>query len=672
MVKVVPQFQDIFAGFGAELPAFTLFVIGISDFMVAFWLDTEEIEGTVNILKNVERAAPNTEQQLLWSRVCNWKHRLAHNSIGGGSPEFIEMCVEYHANTLEYQKKGGVDTLMRLVERCEYPVYTAPPDLGRPTEPKATRPRNELCGAKLARGLIAVLKSSPDNPNGHGHPDGPVVASGQTRFLLDARFGGESHVFFASFTFAKQLWCTRATYTAEPTLGCGGISIDTPLVQRPLVALFGEWHAAAADVAEATRVPVPHVDLCLLELQWSARSGTQSASIRDIIPLGELHCLCNSRRRRQGHRVGGGAAEASVGADANGDAPADDLDGLDEDVAAQAVHYFVSVDSVDAASDIQCDGPGWVADDTLLQDDDILITRAAATVVVDALLASAAKDTCAVGGILQDAAPREELIELATLDEDIGEKAIDVDVEVAGEHVGLDPAGAVERAADSPEIVSSTHRSVCSWAAGVSKMADALIEAQRLPIANRCLSLVYITPSHDAGPCLRWMFWDDIMSMQGRFVTVTGRKIGFTPKSTTSSAIHASSFAIGDMKLLIHNSGGQMVRGTSMDMPEPSIAAHDFFVDVLFDNYEKVPEHVGCEHCERHELDDGNGGSSSPEWCALCNCSWHSVCSEVVASGTGTDGEAALVERVLSRCECLREYGDRFCNICHDMLCERV
>ncbi|MBV1909661.1 MAG: type II secretion system F family protein [Kangiellaceae bacterium] len=37
LVKVVPQFQEIFEGFGAELPAFTLFVIGISKFMVAYW-----------------------------------------------------------------------------------------------------------------------------------------------------------------------------------------------------------------------------------------------------------------------------------------------------------------------------------------------------------------------------------------------------------------------------------------------------------------------------------------------------------------------------------------------------------------------------------------------------------------------------------------------------------
>lgn len=33
LIKVVPQFQDVFSSFGAELPAFTLFVIGISEFV---------------------------------------------------------------------------------------------------------------------------------------------------------------------------------------------------------------------------------------------------------------------------------------------------------------------------------------------------------------------------------------------------------------------------------------------------------------------------------------------------------------------------------------------------------------------------------------------------------------------------------------------------------------
>jgi len=37
LIFVVPQFQDIFSSFGAELPAFTLFVIGISEFMQEAW-----------------------------------------------------------------------------------------------------------------------------------------------------------------------------------------------------------------------------------------------------------------------------------------------------------------------------------------------------------------------------------------------------------------------------------------------------------------------------------------------------------------------------------------------------------------------------------------------------------------------------------------------------------
>ena len=37
LIFVVPQFAEIFAGFGAELPAFTLFVLGISNFMQKYW-----------------------------------------------------------------------------------------------------------------------------------------------------------------------------------------------------------------------------------------------------------------------------------------------------------------------------------------------------------------------------------------------------------------------------------------------------------------------------------------------------------------------------------------------------------------------------------------------------------------------------------------------------------
>ncbi|WP_441002168.1 type II secretion system F family protein [Pseudocolwellia agarivorans] len=37
LIFVVPVFQEIFESFGAELPAFTLFVVGISEFMQAYW-----------------------------------------------------------------------------------------------------------------------------------------------------------------------------------------------------------------------------------------------------------------------------------------------------------------------------------------------------------------------------------------------------------------------------------------------------------------------------------------------------------------------------------------------------------------------------------------------------------------------------------------------------------
>ncbi|QGG74576.1 type II secretion system F family protein [Pseudomonas syringae] len=38
LIKVVPQFQSIFSSFGAELPAFTLMVIGLSDIVQKWWL----------------------------------------------------------------------------------------------------------------------------------------------------------------------------------------------------------------------------------------------------------------------------------------------------------------------------------------------------------------------------------------------------------------------------------------------------------------------------------------------------------------------------------------------------------------------------------------------------------------------------------------------------------
>lgn len=37
MVKVVPVFQDLFSSFGADLPAFTKMVVGMSKWMQEYW-----------------------------------------------------------------------------------------------------------------------------------------------------------------------------------------------------------------------------------------------------------------------------------------------------------------------------------------------------------------------------------------------------------------------------------------------------------------------------------------------------------------------------------------------------------------------------------------------------------------------------------------------------------
>ncbi|KHK62052.1 MULTISPECIES: type II secretion system F family protein [Pseudomonas] len=37
LIKVVPQFESVFSGFGAKLPAFTLMVIGLSEFLQEWW-----------------------------------------------------------------------------------------------------------------------------------------------------------------------------------------------------------------------------------------------------------------------------------------------------------------------------------------------------------------------------------------------------------------------------------------------------------------------------------------------------------------------------------------------------------------------------------------------------------------------------------------------------------
>ncbi|WP_160152867.1 type II secretion system F family protein [Microbulbifer sp. ALW1] len=83
LVKVVPTFAETFAGFGAELPAFTLFVLGISDWMQANWLIAFigiviGIGGTLEIKKRNKKVAHFFDRLALKIPVLG---QITYNSI---------------------------------------------------------------------------------------------------------------------------------------------------------------------------------------------------------------------------------------------------------------------------------------------------------------------------------------------------------------------------------------------------------------------------------------------------------------------------------------------------------------------------------------------------------------------------------------------------------------
>jgi len=70
LLFVIPQFKDVFAGFGADLPAFTLFVLGISDFVQQYWyMIIAAVMALIYLLKRAHRRSQkvrdNTDKFLL-------------------------------------------------------------------------------------------------------------------------------------------------------------------------------------------------------------------------------------------------------------------------------------------------------------------------------------------------------------------------------------------------------------------------------------------------------------------------------------------------------------------------------------------------------------------------------------------------------------------------------
>ncbi len=65
MIFVIPQFKDLFSSFGADLPAFTRFVITISDFVAAWWWAIlVAVVGIVVTASNIWKRSPKFRETL--------------------------------------------------------------------------------------------------------------------------------------------------------------------------------------------------------------------------------------------------------------------------------------------------------------------------------------------------------------------------------------------------------------------------------------------------------------------------------------------------------------------------------------------------------------------------------------------------------------------------------
>lgn len=105
LIKVVPQFQSVFAGFGAELPAFTLFVIGISEGLQAYWhFFLAGIIGTFYIFSETKKRS---------EEFRNWIDRIALKAPVIGDIIYKSSVARY-ARTLATTFAAGVPLVEAL------------------------------------------------------------------------------------------------------------------------------------------------------------------------------------------------------------------------------------------------------------------------------------------------------------------------------------------------------------------------------------------------------------------------------------------------------------------------------------------------------------------------------------------------------------------------------
>lgn len=105
LVKVVPQFQSIFEGFGAELPAFTLMVVHLSEFVQGYWYII--LAGLVAFYLGIKRVHKSSE------KFRNWVDR-AVLKIPVIGPLLYKSAVARYARTLSTTFSAGVPLVEAL------------------------------------------------------------------------------------------------------------------------------------------------------------------------------------------------------------------------------------------------------------------------------------------------------------------------------------------------------------------------------------------------------------------------------------------------------------------------------------------------------------------------------------------------------------------------------
>ncbi len=105
LIKVVPQFESIFANFGAELPAFTLFVIGLSQGLQEWWF--------VILLLMFASAFALTEAKKRSEKFRNWIDRMALRAPIVGDIIYKSSVARY-ARTLATTFAAGVPLVEAL------------------------------------------------------------------------------------------------------------------------------------------------------------------------------------------------------------------------------------------------------------------------------------------------------------------------------------------------------------------------------------------------------------------------------------------------------------------------------------------------------------------------------------------------------------------------------